>query len=437
MVFFAASISSTGAADSIAGSGESTGATTSPRVGVTFEDLMGVEHVLRDDSEQLLNAAKFALVLEASARERIRISARAIAKHYGASSTSGIMYLPDDVFDSLVGPDPATGAPGMDSVLAFNLVDTVYVQQAYATYASTHLEINLGRQLFLPGAGLFLRPNDLFNVNFPGDPSWEPEGHDGAHAGLALHRQVRASAFVEPRARLADSNGTLALSGTIGAWRSTVSLTRHTKTRVDWEALNSTSGLAEYSMSGLQTFKRTFRSHLLALDIQGRISRTKFWAEGALALVHARDDPGTLSRIARDHVRSLLGVAHEVAGFRTVLEYAYQGDGRRQPRDLSLDDRLAALFGEVQNATAHNAFLVVSMRLGKQLELGARDSFAMGKPYSTVVNPFVSWRPAKGVSAEVFGAVPIGSKSGAAGNVGSGLFLHLKFEWPDGLVAHQ
>jgi hypothetical protein len=351
------------------------------------------------------------------------VGATLLAKHYGGETTiAGSNYLPQDAFRTLTA--------GMEELTAYHYASSLALQEAYGEYAAAGWRLRVGRQLHQVGVGKALRPTDLFNTSNPADPMWEPEGQDGIHLELPLLPRTRLEGFVQAGPRLAHSGGSARLSVTgPGSWRAAATFTRRWQSRIDWRALNTPAGVGAEATSGLEPFTRQFRWDLLAGELSGAVGGVNLRAEGGYAFVSAPAVTGTLGQAGRDHLRLMLGADHRFAfGLEALVEYMYLGQGRARASALDLNDRLALLNGEVQAIAAHGGYLSLAQDLPAGWNAGVRGQVAAITPANAALYPFVAWQPRQGISADLFGVLPLGSSRGAHGNLGPGLYLWLSFQ---------
>jgi hypothetical protein len=398
----------------------------------SLQESVGGEYLQRDEKDLLIQATKAKLAIEAEPHASTRFGASVIAKHYGGETAIPAgSYLPDDLFATLLGPDAAAGTPGTAEALTYQYSNTLYLQEAYGEYRASGVQLRIGRQVYLAGVGQALRPTDLFNINNPADPMWEPEGHDGLRLTADLPLGTRFDGFLELGPRLARSNWTANLAVLRSGLRAVASITRHWRSRTDWQALNTPAGLGQYTASGgMDDLARMFRWDLVATELSAAIGRrTSVRTEAGYAFVQTPAEPGSLAAAGADHLRLMLGADHRFdAGLGILLEYMYLGEARSRAADLDLNDRLALLSGEVQASARHSGFFTLSQALPGRLTAGLRGQVAAVAPANAVVNPFVTWQPNPWVTADLFGLIPLGSTRGAFGNVGPGIYLWIKFE---------
>lgn len=395
------------------------------RGGVSLQNGLASEYRETDQRALVLDSAKAKGELEAEPFAGLRLGVAVLAKEYrGTTTILADGYLPDDARAGLVAGDPDAGRPGTADLLRFQLVREVRVHQAYADAGGERLRLKVGRQVFLAGDGQIFRPTDLFNYSRPGDPMWEPEGHDGARLTAKL-ASLTADGFVE---RGAHPNGTARISAARAGWRGGVAYTRHWQARTDWQALNTVDGLTALG-AGSGTFARDFRWDLVAAELSGAVAQINLRAEAGYAFIHAPAGAGTLTRAGQDHLRLALGLDRTFAsGLNLLAEYLYLGQGRLRARELDLNDRLALLTGEVLSASRHSLFFSVGQELGTHFTVGVRGAVAAMDAVNVVLFPVAGAHLSDHAVVELSATLPLGARRGVNGNSGPGALLWLKLE---------
>jgi hypothetical protein len=403
------------------------------RAALSFQSSLGGEYLNRGGQDLLLHAAKAKLGLEAEPHPTARLAVTVLVKHYSGDTTfPAASYLPDDAFAALLPPDGASGRPGMADVIAYPYASALTLQQAYGEYGTARLSLRIGRQLHLSGVGQGFRPTDLFNLSNPADPMWEPDGHDGIRLAVGLPSGARLEGFVEMGPRLSRSNFMVRAAAARGPWRAAGSYTRRWQTQTDWQRLNTPAGLAAYAARGFAELRRSFRWDQVAAEAEGALGGSGVRAEAGFVFIRPPSEPGSLVRAGGDHLRLLLGADRTIdAGpgpLTALVEYTYLGQGRSRARDLDLNDRLMLLAGEVQGNARHTAYFSLSQGLGPRFAAGLRGQVAAIAPANALLYPFVTWQPLEAVAADLFAVLPLGSRRGAYGNLGPGVYLWLRFE---------
>jgi len=396
----------------------------------TFQNSFGTERLERYRRNMVIDAAKAKLALRVEPAAFVRFGISALVKdYYGTTTIPADSYLPDDARAALVDADPAAGRPGTADLLAFPLSRQQQLHEAYAALNNERVRLTVGRQLFLTGTGQAFRPTDLFNFTHPGDPMWEPEGHDGVHVALGLSASTRLEGFVERQPSLGRANWIGRASASVGIWRGGLSFTHHAQPRTDWEAINSVDGLAAVAAGNATAFVRDFRWDLAAAEVVGALAGVNLRAEAGYAFVHAPAEVGTLARAADSHLRLLLGADHAfAAGFSLLLEYMYLGQGRVRSADLDLNDRLGQFTGELVSASRHTIFFAAGQELGSRFGLGLRGMAMVMDPVNVVFMPYLSWRMSAHATLDLNGTLPTGSPRGVIGDAGPGALVWLKLE---------
>jgi hypothetical protein len=399
------------------------------QAGLTFQDALGAEYLKAQQGDLVTHASKAKLTLVAQPAPAVLMAVTLLGKHYsGATTIPTDGYLPDETRAALVGPNAADGAPGTAELVTYHLVDSLGLHEAYGEARSEHLRLRAGRQLFGVGAGKAFRPTDLFNFTYPGDPMWEPIGHDGLALAAALPASVDLEGFVELGPRMQNSNWVLRAAAAHGSWRLGFSFTRHWAARTDWQAVNTPLALATLANGHLERFVRTFRWDQPAADVTGSVAGVNLRAEAGYAFLHAPAQEGTLSRAGENHLRLLVGADHAFArGASALIEYMYLGQGRNRGDELDLNDRLGLLAGEVLSVSQHLIFFATAQDVGSRLAIGLRGTAIPMDPVNVMLFPFVNLRLAESAALELYGTVPAGPERGVIGKTGPSIFLWLRF----------
>jgi hypothetical protein len=158
----------------------------------------------------------------------------------------------------------------------------------------------------------------------------------------------------------------------------------------------------------------------------GQVGEVGVHAEGGWAFVDAEGEVGTLAHAEEDHARFLVGMDYTFT-FQTyvLLEYLYLGQGRTDRSQITLNDRMAALTGEVLAVDRNTLFAGVSHPITDLTELAVYGIVGVDDPSATI-NPWLTANIASDYELSLSAYVPIGAEDSQVGRAGAGGFLRLK-----------
>ena len=308
--------------------------------------------------------------------------------------------------------------------------EDIFVQEAFGTLYTDHLRLRVGRHKFYTGTGYAYNPTDLFNVKDPLDPTYEVNGIDAMLLSIDLPQQTEIQGAVKYSDHFDTTDYRVRLKTYISGWDMAIQYTYYLKKRVDWEALNTETALTEL-MQGMSfdAFTREFRWHLVAAEFAGELWEWGIYGEGGYVFITEPDDVGTLKDAAKDHERLLLGIDHTF-DFQLyfILEYLRIGQGRTDSADITLNDRMAYLNGEVLSNNRDTLFTGVSYPLTDLTEFSLYAIVGCNDP-SVLINPWLVYDIRSGLKLSFSANIPIGDENGQNGKAGPSGFVRLRFNF--------
>ena len=336
-------------------------------------------------------------------------------------------YFPDDLQAQLVPAMPEIGMPGAADLLVYELEDQLYLHEAFVTLRTDYIKIRAGRHKYYSGTGFAFNPTDLLNIKNPLDPTYELDGLDGILAVVPLPVETEAHAFVRFGERFEHSDFVGKLKTVILGWDVGVQYTFANRDRVDWGAINTPEGIGQLAMGlPFDGFTRRFTWHLVAAELSGELLGIGIHAEGGYAIVEEPEIVGTLAHAGEDHERILVGLDYTF-DFELYLmaEYLRLGQGRSRTADITLNDRMGALTGEILNIDRDTLFVGASYPISDLMELSVYGIVGMNDP-SALINPWLLVDLYTGLKLSVSAFFPLGSEDSQNGKSGFGGFVRLR-----------
>jgi hypothetical protein len=395
------------------------------------ENTLTAEHLREDGSNQVLNAIRTRVNVCGEPYVGYDFGIGVVAPVYsGTTRACLVSYLPKATRNAIVQPDTASGLPGAADLFVCELESEIYVQEAFGTVYTDHVRLRLGRHKFYTGTGYAYNPIDLLNPQDPRDPTYEIDGIDAALVTLLLPRQTEVQGLVVHADRPSEADYLARLRTHISGWDVALQFTRAHRERVDWEALNTREGIVDFTASGsTDPFIREFRWNLIAGEFAGEVWGVGLHGEGGYVFAEETGDPGTLGSAARDHERILLGIDHTFdSQLYVIAEYLRCGQGRTASSDITLNDRMALVTGEILSANRDNLFAGWSYPLTDLSEVSLYSITALNDP-SAILNPWLLISLYPGLKLSLTAYIPVGDEESQNGRAGASGFARLKFHF--------
>jgi len=392
------------------------------------ENTLTAEWDQDDDRAWFLNGIRARVNLCGAPNDYVDFAVGAVALLYsGRTEWEMAGYLPLEEQAKLVPPDPNLGLPGTTDLLKAEFETEVYFQEAFGTLHLPRFRLRVGRQKFYTGTGYAYNPIDLFNLQDPMDPTYEIDGFDAALAALLLPCQTEIQGLLEFGERPGRWNYMGRLKTHALGWDLAVQYTHTVRERTDFVSLNTSDGIASAVGGGAPA--RKFRWHLIGGELAGEFLGVGFHAEGGYVFAESLGASGSLARAADDHERWLVGMDYTFESqVYLIAEYLRFGQGRSETSDITLNDRLGALTGEILSANRDNLFTGVSYPLTDLAEISLYGIVALNDP-SAVINPWYRLDLLPGLNLWFTLYVPVGGEKSQNGRAGTSGFTRLKFSF--------
>ncbi len=388
------------------------------------ENTSTIEYVKQPEEEIILNAGRVRVNISGEPDTSLDFGIGLVGTiNKGATNFNLLEYMPDSLQEQVI--------PGAETFFEYQMEEEdIFVQEAFGTLYTEHFRLRVGRHKFYSGTGYAFNPIDLFNVKDPLDPTYETNGQDALLLTLNLPQQTELHGVVRYHDHLDTTDYQARLKTYVGGWDVALQYTHFLKERVDWEALNTEDALMGF-MQGLSfdAFVRQFRWHLLAVEFSGELFEWGIYGEGGYAVIEEEGEVGTLDAAADDHERLLLGLDHTFEfQLYVMLEYLRFGQGRREKEDITFNDRMAYVNGEVLSNNRDTLFTGLSYPLTDFIEgacyaiIGVNDS-------SVLLNPWIIYDVRPGMTLSASANIPIGDEESQLGKSGASGFMRLKFNF--------
>ena len=340
----------------------------------------------------------------------------------GATEFDMTRYMPGDLQQKLI--------PEVSEIFKQRIENQIFLQEAFGTLYMPNFRLRIGRHKFYTGTGYAYNPIDIFNYKNPLDPTYEINGLDSVLATFELPHQTEIQGFMEFADRLSNSGYMLRLKTYISGWDMALQYSEHTKERVDWETLNRSESVAALMQgASFESFMREFRWRLLGIEFAGELGGVGIHGEGGYTFIESRGDIGTLTNAGKDHERFLIGIDHTF-DFQLyfIAEYLHTGQGKTDSSEITLNDRMAYLSGEILSTNRDTVFTGVTYPLTDLIDFSLYGILACNDP-SIIVNPWLLYSIYPGVNLSLTAYVPVGDEQSQNGKSGSGGFVRLKFNF--------
>ena len=373
--------------------------------------------------ELLLNSTRSRLNLSGRPDESFDFGIGVVGTlNSGATEFDLTRYMPDNLQQKL--------APEASEIFKQRIENEIFLQEAFGTLYMPYMQLRIGRHKFYTGTGYAYNPIDIFNHKNPLDPTYEINGLDSVLGSIELPHQTEIQGFVKFADRLATSGYMLRLKTYISGWDTALQYSECTKERVDWETLNTSESVSALVQGApFENFMREFRWRLLGVEFAGELGGIGIHGEGGYTFIEGKDNVGTLTNAGEDHERFLIGIDYTF-DFQLyfIAEYLHIGQGRIDSSEITINDRMAYLSGEVLSINRDTVFTGVTYPLTELIDFSLYGIVACNDT-SAVVNPRLLYSIYPGVSLSLTAYVPVGDEQGQNGKSGPGGFARLKFNF--------
>ena len=388
------------------------------------ENTATIEYLKEDEEEMMLNAGRVRVNLSGEPDNSLDFGIGLVGTiNKGALDVALTDYLPDDLQKRII--------PGTEEIFNYHLEDDdIFLQEAFGTLYTEHFRLRVGRHKFYTGTGYAYNPIDLFNVKDPLDPTYETDGLDALLLTLELPKQTEIQGVVQYDDHLDTTDYLARVKTYIHGWDVALQYTHYLKERVDWEALNTEEALTNLTQGmSFDAFKREFHWHLVAAEFAGELWEWAFYGEGGYVFIDKPDEVGTLKDAAKDHERLLLGIDHTFdSQLYVMLEYLRLGQGRTDSADITLNDRMAWLNGEVLSNNRDTLFTGISYPVTDLIDFSLYAIIGCNDP-SAIINPWLIYDIRPGLKLSLNLNIPVGGEGSQNGKSGASGFARLKFNF--------
>ncbi len=385
-------------------------------IGGSYENTLTAMVLERSGDVRVYDENRLRLDFDAKIGETVSFDGDLIFRKYvGATNHALTDFLPDTIGQAL----EAAAAIAGTQVPVYAFSDTFYVDNAAVFLQKNRTIFAVGIQQLPWGSGYAFNPTDLWNTKDILDPTYEKPG--------------------KPAIKFEQGLGALSVAAALGfddnlrhaPW--TVSLGTHVQA-FDITLIGG-SKVREFSdeLLGGETFN--FRRYLTGLSLSGQVADIGVWAEAAAnreetdnAFVSAYKDslarylpllpflgiPSAL--LSTDHlddrtyVQALVGADYTFAvgnGLHLMAEYLYNGDGKSDEDDYTLEDWTDYFMGENLTLGSHTLFGGLSF---SPTGLSALSLYAIGNAsdHSLILNPWFTYNITNDCGLDISAALPFG-----------------------------
>ena len=387
------------------------------------ENTFNYEQSKSQNRELLLNSTRSRLNLSGKPDKNFDFGIGVVGTlNSGATEFDLADYMPDELREQL--------APEAAGVFRQRIENEIFVQEAFGTLYMPDFRLRIGRHKFYTGTGYAYNPIDIFNYKNPLDPTYEINGLDSMLATFELPRQTEIQGFIKFADRLSRNGYLLRLKTYMSGWDMALQYSEYTKERVDWETLNSAeAAIALMQGAPFESFLREFRWRLLGAEFAGEIGGIGIHGEGGYAFIKGKSDVGTLVNAEENHERFLVGIDHTFDFQLYVLtEYLRIGQGKTDSSEITLNDRMAYLSGDILSINRDTVFTGITYPLTDLIDFSLYGILALNDP-SVTINPWLLYSIYPGVNLLFTVYVPVGDEQSQNGKSGPGGFVRLKFSF--------
>ena len=387
------------------------------------ENTYNYEYDRSQDHELLLNSTRSRLNLSGKPDKNFDFGIGIVGTlNSGATDFDLTRYMPDDIQQKLV--------PGASEIFKQGLKNEIFLQEAFGTLYMPNFRLRIGRHKFYTGTGYAYNPIDVFNYKNPLDPTYEINGIDSVLASIELPHQMEIQGFMKFADRFSSSGYMLRLKTYMSGWDVALQYSQHIEDRVDWETLNTSESVDALTQGApFESFTREFRWRLIGGEFAGELGGIGIHGEGGYTFIKSRGDSGTLTDAEEDHERFLIG-ADYTFDFQLYLiaEYLRIGQGRTDKSEITLNDRMAYLSGEILSINRDTVFTGFTYPLTDLMDFSLYAIVACNDP-SVIVNPWLQYSVYPGVNLSITAYIPAGDEQSQNGKSGPGGFIRLKFSF--------
>ncbi len=298
--------------------------------------------------------------------------------------------------------------------------DSIRLDRALIVWPGPGFTAEVGRQPLAWGAGYAWNPTNVFDRKSLLEPSLVPRGLDAIR--VRGGSRVRLEAIVRADDTPEESGAALRASTSVRGWDLSAIVARQRWRRMDWERWmepekDDPPPVAEWEAESpyLVVFNEEVTRITFGGDLHGELWGVGCWVEAAWN----RLDRG------RDFLDLSTGADH-LFDWQTYLlaEYHFEGEGRRDPGDYSLNDWMKTLTGERAGMGRHYGFVALNHPIGELSEISLL-SFANLSDRSVWLEAQLERSLADDLILTAAADLPFGEEEDELGRFGPGGFLRL------------
>jgi hypothetical protein len=397
-------------------------------LGGYFEDTFNVEYVRVEESINALNAARGRLDFSGKYKTLFDFGVSAVGIYYsGRTEIDTVQYLPDELQDEILPPDPETGFPGARELFTYEIDNRLYFQEAFGTVYLPHFRLRAGRHKFYSGTGYAFNPIDLFIRKDPLDPTYEVDGLDAVLAAFELPRQTEIEAVARFTNDFSDTDYQVRLETYAKRWDLALQYTNALRERVDWETLNTEDAIWDIEEgTPLDAYIYRPRWNLIAGELAGEWKGVGIHGEGGYVIVDEPENSEDFSVASKNHERFLVGTDYTFESqWYVLVEYMRLGERASSKSEIDLNDRMAFFSGETLVIGKDTVFARVSYPLTDLTEISL-NTIVNANDQSALLNPWVLIDLFPAVKLTLTLYVPVGDEESQNGKFGVSGFARLK-----------
>lgn len=374
-----------------------------------------IEYLRGEEETVVLNSTRARLDLAISIGRSWTMGATLISLVYtGDREIDYLGYLPDRMLQQV---QPNTRPFFRSSYAA---TDT-FIQEAFVDYSNHGFGVRVGRHKFYSGAGYAFNPIDLFNTKDPLDPTYEIDGLDAAIVRIGLPGGSMLEAVTRFHDDRNETDEQLRLSTRSGRWELAFQATRVDRTRTDFGAMAAGEILSDY--------RRAFDWQMIAAEFVGEAGGVGVHGEAGWVDADSPRDAGSLKEVGDDHLRLLVGVDYTLESqLYLIAEYVHLGQGRTSADEITINDRLGYLAGEVLAINRDTLYLGASYPPSDLIDTSIY-TIIDANTSSVLLNPWVVWNIRPGFVLSASATVPVGGESGSYGELGPSAFARARWSF--------
>jgi len=341
-------------------------------------------------------------------------------KHFGTTTYDIAALVPSHIAHPIPESIMSQFGGSTKAEMTFSYQDTLYVDNAAMTLETGRTLLTAGIQQLPWGCGYAWNPTDLWNNKDILDPGYDKPGKAAIKLDQGIG-QVSITAVAGFAKDYMETPWTVSLSSTIAGFEATALAASRTIT-------------FENPLYGHGTFRRD--RYLFGYSLSGQLSEIGIHSEGAWnrevpTSVFSRSYNAVLSTmetlrplgvksdlLTSDHAKArwypqiVAGADYTFGignGLFIMSEYFYNGDGKKNSEEYTVEDWMEYLTGDNLSMGTHTLFSGISYPF-TDLSTFALYSIVNFSDYSVALNPWLTVSIADDCELDISGAIPIGDE---------------------------